>query len=121
MGNAAAIASASTDAYDALARQTREGRDAHRDDRREPAKKTRLGPTPGPVAPVVTTVTTTTTTTTISEMNIREDDMGALARRLAEYVGSYGSMDARDLLGVPCGGQMLCDALARAAADTSRF
>ena len=31
--------------------------------------------------------------------------MGALARRLAEYVGSYGSMDARDLLGVPCGGR----------------
>jgi len=112
----AAIASASADASDAPARQTREGRDAHRDDRREPAKKTRLGPGPGPVAPVVTTVTTTTTTT-ISEMNIREDDMGALARRLAEYVGSYGSMDARDLLGVPCGGQMLCDALARAASD----
>ena len=98
----AAIASASVDASD-----------ARRDDRPTPAKKARRGPGPGgPVA----RERVTTTTTTIA-LDVREDDMGALAHRLADYVGSYGSMDARDLLGVPCGGQMLRDALARAASD----
>ena len=105
----AAIASASVEASDA--------RDSRHDDRPTPAKKARRGPGPGPVARECATTTTTTTTTTTIALDVREDDMGALAHRLADYVGSYGSMDARDLLGVPCGGQMLCDALARAATN----
>lgn len=62
-----------------------------------------------------TTVTTTTTTTTVPLGTASDDDMNALATKLAQYVGSYGNLDARDLLGVPCGGQLLCEALARVA------
>ena len=70
------------------------------------------------------TVTTTTTTTTTATLPVgnqsvnsinSDDDMNALAKKLADFVGSYGSMDAKDLLGVPCGGQLLCEALARVA------
>jgi hypothetical protein len=123
----AAIASVSADAQEhaRIERGTADARDTTRhDDRAERvAKKVRWGPS-SPAGPGVSSPTrlapVATSSKTISS-DPREDDMGALAQRLAEYVGSYGSMDARDLLGVPCGGQMLCDALARAAADTSRF
>ncbi len=124
----AAIASVSADAQEhaRIERGTADARDTTRhDDRAERvAKKVRWGPSspagPGVSSPTRLAPGALTSSKTISS-DPREDDMGALAQRLAEYVGSYGSMDARDLLGVPCGGQMLCDALARAAADTSRF
>ena len=124
----AAIASASADAQEhaRIERGTADARDTTRqDDRAEGervAKKVRWGPAgPGPGASSPERAASVATSARPISSDPREDDMGALARRLAEYVGSYGSMDARDLLGVPCGGQMLCDALASAAADTSRF
>ena len=123
----AAIASVSADAQEhaRIERGTADARDTTRhDDRAERvAKKVRWGPSSpaGPGASSPTRLAPVATSSKTISSDPREDDMGALAQRLAEYVGSYGSMDARDLLGVPCGGQMLCDALARAAADTSRF
>ena len=66
-----------------------------------------------------TTTTTTTATLPVGNQSVNsinsDDDMNALAKKLADFVGSYGSMDAKDLLGVPCGGQLLCEALARVA------
>ena len=130
----AAIASASADAQEhaRIERGTADARDTTRhDDRAEEggervAKKVRWGPAgfqeaPGASSPEPPRAASVATSARTTSSDPREDDMGALARRLAEYVGSYGSMDARDLLGVPCGGQMLCDALALAAADTSQF